>query len=68
MPSCSTCADTLVIHTDRPGATSLRPCPACDPGGLRLFARDTVLDPEADALCEAEWMAQQQPSGGGDDA
>ena len=26
---CPTCRDTHVIHTDRPGATSPRPCPSC---------------------------------------
>lgn len=29
---CSTCGGRKVIHTDRPGATSPRPCPACVAG------------------------------------
>jgi hypothetical protein len=27
--ACVTCGDSHVIHTDRPGATSPRPCPSC---------------------------------------
>lgn len=37
-PRCPMCADTRVICTDRPGATSPRPCPRCDPDGQRLTA------------------------------
>lgn len=33
MPAvCPSCGGERVIYTDRPGATSPRPCPACDAG------------------------------------
>ena len=44
-PRCSTCGNSRVIHTDRPGATSPRPCPACDPQGT---APSPPLVPTAD--------------------
>lgn len=40
---CRTCGGARVVHTDRPGATSPRPCPACDShGSLKAAALSHV--------------------------